>query len=161
MILVTLGTQDKEFKRLIKIIENAKKEKIIKDKVIVQAGYTKYESKYLEIFDFCSNEKLENLVKQCNLLITHAGVGSIVLGLLNNKKVIACPRLSKYKEHTNNHQLQILDNFSKAGYILALNEEDDFNNVYRQLKNFKPRKYVDNSKKIVETIDNYLKTIKW
>ena len=45
MILVTLGTQDKEFKRLLDIIEDAIENDIIKEEVVVQAGFTKYDSK--------------------------------------------------------------------------------------------------------------------
>ena len=51
MILVTLGTQDKQFKRLLDAVEEQINLKNIKDKVIVQAGHTKYESKNMEIFD--------------------------------------------------------------------------------------------------------------
>lgn len=159
MILVTLGTQDKSFDRLLKVIENAKIKNVIKDDIIVQAGFTKYKSKYMKIFDFCSQNKMNNLVKKCNLLITHAGVGSIVLGLSHNKKIIASPRLSKYKEHTNDHQLQILKKFSDASYIIPFNDGDDFEEVYKKALKFKPRKYVDNSKKIVKVIDEYLQ--KW
>lgn len=159
MILVTLGTQDKTFERLLKIIDQAIEEKIITDEVIVQAGFTKYKSKNMKIFDFCSQKKLEKLIKECKLLITHGGVGSIVLGLNNNKKIIAVPRLSKYKEHTNDHQKQIIEKFSKASYILALNEHDNFEEVYKQTKNFKPKKYVDNSDKIIKVINDYLEKV--
>ena len=76
----------------------------IKEKVVVQAGCTKYESKNMEIFDLIPMEKFDDLIKSCDLLITHGGVGSIITGLKNNKKVIAAARLEKYKEHTNDHQ---------------------------------------------------------
>jgi UDP-N-acetylglucosamine transferase subunit ALG13 len=52
MILVTLGTQDKDFSRLLKAIDKLIEKKVIKEKVIVQAGYTKYKSKNMQIFDF-------------------------------------------------------------------------------------------------------------
>ena len=45
MILVTLGTQDKQFVRLLDIVQEQIDLGNIKDKVIVQAGCTKYESK--------------------------------------------------------------------------------------------------------------------
>ena len=97
MILVTLGTQDKSFERLLKQIDKEIKNKTIKEKIIVQAGYTKYQSKNMEIFDYKSQEELNELIKKCSFLITHAGVGSILNGLSNGKKVIAVPRLSKYQ----------------------------------------------------------------
>ena len=58
MILVTLGTQDKSFVRLLKAIDREIKKGNIKEKVIVQAGYTKYNSKNMEIFDLKREYKL-------------------------------------------------------------------------------------------------------
>ena len=122
MIFVTLGTQDKSFDRLLKAIDKEIKTGTIKDKVIVQAGYTKYESKNMEIFDLVDSEEFDKLVDKCDLLITHAGVGSILSAVKKGKKVICVPRLKEYKEHTNNHQKQIAQEFEKEGYILALTD---------------------------------------
>ena len=129
MILVTLGTQDKSFKRLLEAIDRQVELGNIKDKIVVQAGCTKYESKNMEIFDLIPMEKFDDLIKSCDLLITHGGVGSIITGLKNNKKVIAAARLFKYKEHTNDHQLQIIENFSNDGYILGLDNFDELDKV--------------------------------
>ena len=57
MILVTLGTQDKSFERLLKAIDKEIKKGNIKDKVLVQAGYTKYKSENMEIFESVSSDK--------------------------------------------------------------------------------------------------------
>ena len=122
MILVTLGTQDKTFPRLLDIIQKGIESGFIKDEVIVQAGNTKYDSKDMKIFDLIDREEFAELIKKCDLLITHGGVGSIITGLKNNKKVIAAPRLFKYGEHTNDHQVQIIEKFSDSRYILPLSE---------------------------------------
>ena len=87
MILVTLGTQDKSFKRLLDAIQKQIDNGNIKDKVVVQAGCTEYDSKDMEIFDLIDRDKFSELIKECDLLITHGGVGSILTGLKNNKKV--------------------------------------------------------------------------
>ena len=81
MILVTLGTQDKSFVRLLEAIEKEINNGNIKDKVIVQAGYTKFESKNMVIYDLIPYEKFDKLVKECDLLITHGGVASILNGI--------------------------------------------------------------------------------
>ena len=117
MILVTLGTQDKNFTRLLDAVQKQIDNGNIKDEVIVQAGCTKYESKDMKIFDLIDREEFSELISKCDLLITHGGVGSILTGLKNNKKVIAAARLAKYKEHMNDHQLQIIEKFSKSGYF--------------------------------------------
>jgi len=156
MILVTLGTQDKSFKRLLEAVEKQIDNGNIKDKVVVQAGLTKYESDKMEIFDFIPVSKFDDLIKSCDILITHAGVGSIITGLKNHKKVIAAARLKKYHEHTNDHQLQIVDNFAKSGYIIPLDNFDELDKALNKAKKFKPKEYQSNTKNFVKLIKDYI-----
>lgn len=156
MILVTLGTQDKSFSRLLDAVQKQIDKGNIKEKVIVQAGCTKYNSKDMEILDLIPYDQFEEYIKNCRILITHGGVGSIITGLKNNKIVIAAARLKKYKEHTNDHQLQIIKNFSKAGYILDLEDFDSLGNILKQSENFKPQKYLSNTKNMINLITDYI-----
>ena len=156
MILITLGTQDKGFTRLLDLVQNEIDKGNIKDKVVVQAGHTKYESNNMEIFDLIDREKFSELISQCDLLITHGGVGSIITGLQNNKKVIVAPRLSKYNEHMNDHQIQITENFSRMKYILPLYENDDLGKVLKQAEKFKPNKYKSNTKNMIKLVSDFI-----
>ena len=156
MIFVTLGTQDKGFKRLLEAIQKQIDLGNIKEKVVVQAGCTKFESKDMEVFDLIPFDEFDKLISQADLLITHGGVGSIITGLKNNKKVIAAARLKKYKELTNDHQLQIIKNFAKEGYILELDDFDKLDEVLLKAKEFKPKKYESNNDKFVSIIKDYI-----
>ena len=156
MILVTLGTQDKQFSRLLVAIDEQIKLGNIKDKVIVQAGCTKYESANMDIFDLISFDEFDKLMSECDLLITHGGVGSILTGLKNKKKIIAAPRLKKYKEHTNDHQLEIIENFSENGYILPLYEFEKLDEVLVSAKTFQPNTYISNTPNIINLISEYI-----
>ena len=89
MIFVTLGTQDKEFTRLLEAIDREIEKGNIKERVVVQAGYTKYESKNMEIFDLIPTDEFNKYIKSADLIITHGGAGSILTAIKNNKKVIA------------------------------------------------------------------------
>jgi len=160
LILITLGTQDKKFYRLLEAIQKQINNKVIKDKVIVQAGSTSdFKSKDMEIFDLIPMDEFDELIKKCDVLITHGGVGSIITGLKNNKKVIAAARLEKYGEHVNDHQLQIIENFTNSGYILSLDNFDELDKVLDKSKMFKPKKYKSNTSKFIkileDAIENY------
>lgn len=148
MILVTLGTQKEPFTRLLDAIENSK----IKDKIIVQAGHNKYESKKMEIFDFIPYDEMQKLINECDLVITHGGTGSILMPLKASKKVIACPRLAKYLEHVDDHQLQITEVFAEEGYILEFNDGDDLDELIKKSKTFKPKKYVSNTENFIKNL---------
>lgn len=155
MILVTVGTQDKPFTRLLDSVQKCINTKQIKSKVVVQAGYTKYESKDMKIFDLVSREEFDKLLDKCDILIAHGGVGSIVGALKKGKTVIAIPRLSKYHEHENDHQIQIVNNFSAAGYIIKSNG-DDLDQALQQAKTFKPKKYISNTDNIIKIVQQYI-----
>ena len=89
MILVTLGTQDKQFYRILEALEDKLDKHLIDDEVVVQAGCSAdFKSKYMKIFDLIPMDEFDEMIKKCDLLITHGGVGSIITGLKNNKKVI-------------------------------------------------------------------------
>lgn len=148
MILVTLGTQKQPFTRLLETIDKSD----INDRIVVQAGYTKFESKKMEIFEFIPYDEMTKLINECDLVITHGGTGSIIMPLKKYKKVIACPRLMKYGEHVDNHQTQIVDVFSEEGYIMAFNENDDLNEIYQKSLKFNPNKYVSNTENFINNI---------
>ncbi len=156
MILITLGTQDKEFTRILKEVDKLITKKVIKEEVVVQAGYTKYKSKNMKIFDYVSKTELEKYIEKASFVITHAGVGTIFDCLNKNKKIIAVPRLSKYKEHNNDHQLQIVEEFGKEGFLIPVYEMDELEQAIQKVKTFKPNKYKSNNKNMVKLISEYI-----
>lgn len=156
MIFVSLGTQDKSFARLLKAIDKQIEKGNIKEEVIVQAGHTKYQSNKMKIFDYVSMDDFEKYISQCDVLITHGGVGSIIDGLKKGKKIIAAPRLAKYKEHTNDHQLQIIKEFEKNGNILALYKFNDLDKVLKEAKKFKPKNYKSNTNNMINMLKKYI-----
>ena len=152
MIFVSLGTQDKPFNRLIDYLENSK----INDEIIVQAGFTDYSSKKLKIFKYLSKEDFDNYLKNADYVICHGGVGTIVSSINDGKKVLAVPRLFKYGEHQNDHQLQIVNAYYQKGYILMMNDGDDFDKKFLELKNFVPKKFVSNNEIFVNKLKKYI-----
>lgn len=74
MILVLLGTQNNSFHRLLEEIDKLIQKGTIKEEVIVQAGYTKYQSDNMKILDFMDKDKLEEMERKANLIISHGGV---------------------------------------------------------------------------------------
>ena len=154
MVFVSLGTQDKEFPRLLKLVEDLIDKKVIKDDVIAQIGQTKYESNKMIIVKFLNKDELLKYIEESKYVITHGGVGTILDSLNLNKKVIAIARLKKYKEHVNDHQLELIDKFSKEGYII-----DGSNNLEEailKLNSFTPKKYQSNNDNFVNLIEDYI-----
>ena len=128
--------------------------KIIKEQVIVQAGFTKYKSNQMEIFDMITKEELDKYMSKANLIITHGGVGSIIMALEKGKKVIAVPRLHEYGEHVNDHQRQIIKVFSEKKYLIGIANVDELEDAIKNIAKFEPAKYENNNQKMINIIEN-------
>lgn len=158
MIFVSLGTNDKSFERLLRTIDSEIQLGNINDKVIVQSGYTKYSSNNMDIIDLMPMDKFNKCINDCDILITHGGVGTILDGLKKGKKIIAFPRLSKYQEHVNDHQVEIIDEFYNSGFILT-GEVNEVSSLIKECSSFNPKSYKSNNYKfnklISDTIDSF------
>ena len=159
MILVTLGTQDKPFSRLIEAVEKQIELGNIKDEVIVQSGCTKYESDKMKIIDYIPIKEFGDLLKKADFIITHAGVGSIIEGLKNNKKVIVVARKKEYGEHVNNHQEQILENFGEKGYIIPVYNLEDLNKGLEKVERFKPKEFKGNNTIFLDKLEKEIENL--
>lgn len=159
MILVLLGTQNNSFHRLLEEIEKNIKDGTIKEEVVVQAGYTKFSTEKMKIFDLIPKEELEELQEKANLIITHGGVGSIISSIEKGKKVIAVPRIHEYEEHVNNHQKEIVKDFDNKGYIIGIERVEDLKKALINSKNFEPKKYQPNNKKMLKIIEEFIEKI--
>lgn len=156
LIFVSVGTQDIPFDRLLKSVEKQIELGNIKEKVIVQAGVTNFKSDKMEIVGFIPMEKFKKIIEESKMIICHGGVGTITDGLRNNKIVIACPRLAKYNEHVNDHQLQIINNFGNFGYIIPLLDPENLAEALKKAKTFKPKMYKSNTKNMIQLLENFI-----
>lgn len=159
MILVLLGTQNNSFYRLLEEIDKLISENIINEEVIAQNGYTKYETQNMKLIDFVSKEELEKLLENADLIITHGGVGSIIMSIKKGKKVIAIPRLHKYSEHVNDHQKEIVELFNKKGYIIGINEVEELKSAFSKIEEFNPIPYKENNEKMLKIIEEFIEKI--
>ena len=156
MILILLGTQNNSFHRLLEEIDRLIQRGMIQEEVIVQAGYTQYTSKNMKILGLIAKEELEKLQNKADLIITHGGVGSILLSITKNKKVIAVPRLHQYGEHVNDHQKQIVKLFNEKGYIIGIDGVEGLEQAIKEMKGFKPKEYQQNHDKMLKLIEDFI-----
>ena len=116
-----------------------------------------YKPKKYKYVDFLESTEFKNKMEECDLLITHAGTGAIVSALKNGKKVVAVPRLAKYGEHVDDHQMQITFAFAKMNLIEPSGET--IGELSKAIKNCKIKqysKYVSNTKKFIDDIEGYI-----
>ena len=156
MILVTVGSQKFPFNRLLEKIDELIDKKVIKDKVFAQIGVSDYKPKNFEYKDFMSQDEFNKKIDECDMMITHAGTGVIVNAVKKEKKVIAIPRLAKYGEHVDDHQIQLIQEFDELNFIEPCYELDDLEDKLKAIKNKKFNKYESNTDVIIESIEEFI-----
>lgn len=134
MIFVTVGTHEQQFNRLIKKIDELKKDGIIEDEIVMQIGYSTYEPQYCEWKKLLSYGEMEQMYKKADIIITHGGPASFMKALELGKTPIVVPRQVKYDEHINDHQVEFISQVEKR-----------YNNIIS----------VYNIDMLLDTIENY------
>lgn len=121
MIYVTVGTDVHDFSRLVKEMDKI----ALRRKVVMQIGNTVYEPRNAEWFRFETNQRIDELYQKADVIVTHAGAGSIIRSLKNGKVPIVVPRLKKYGEHVNDHQLDLARFLGKRGKVIPIARIED------------------------------------
>lgn len=154
-IFVMFGTQDKRFDRLMNAILNP--DIVDNHEIYMQLGYTVGIYDKVHYQQYYTEEELLQQIKLADVVITHAGVGSIVSCLKLNKPTIVVPRLGKYKEQNNDHQVQIMKRYLEQGYIIAVEDLALLDQAIEQSKTFKAKPYTADKQGIIDEITSFIK----
>ena len=157
MIFVALGTQKFQFNRLLQMIDQLLDEGKIKETVFAQIGNSDYRPKNYKYASFLDKNEFEDRIRNSNLLITHSGVATIITGIKNNKKVIVVPRLAKYGEHVDDHQLQLIKQFDDLNLICTCENTTELAKALDIVRQKKYAQYKSNTSNIIENIEQYIK----
>lgn len=106
MIFVTVGTHEQQFDRLIKKVDELKRDAVIKEDVVIQTGFSTYEPKHCQWSKLIPYREMIENVQNARIIITHGGPASFIMPLQMGKVPIVVPRQQKFEEHINDHQLE-------------------------------------------------------
>lgn len=125
MIFVTVGTHEQSFDRLLKCIDKMVEEKKIKEKVIIQKGYTDYEPKNCESYKLIPYDDMQKYINEARIVVTHGGPASFIAPLAIGKIPVVVPRKKEFDEHVNNHQLEFARQIEKRIGNIIVAETDE------------------------------------
>lgn len=157
MILVTVGSQKFQFNRLLQEIDRLIEKGIITEEVFAQIGVSDYKPQFYKYVDFMAQEEFEKKMYEASIIITHAGTGVIVNAVKKEKKVIALPRLAKYGEHVDDHQIQLIKEFEQLNFIESVYKIENLENAIKNVKVKKYNKYISNADTIIDSIEKFIK----
>ena len=155
MIFLTVGTQF-PFDRLVKSVDQIISQNGFQEKIFAQIGESSYRPRNFEGIPFVEKHLFDKYLSEASSIISHAGMGTIIMALDKKKPLLAMPRLAKYDEVVNDHQVAIAKKFEEFGHILAVYDVKDLPDGIRKLKNFVPKERKASPDAVVERIASFL-----
>ncbi len=118
MIFVTVGTNEAPFDRLV-IAAGAL---VAEDEVFVQYGASGVRPPGATCVDFLSFEATVDAMQQARIVVTHAGVGSVMTALANGKRPFVVPRLKRFGEAVDDHQAEFAHAIVDVGLAIVVDD---------------------------------------
>ena len=155
MIFLTVGTLF-SFDRLVRAIDDACGDDLFDEKVFGQTGTSSYKPRNFEYVEMLNKYDFDLYLTSASSLISHAGMGSIIMALNHEKPLLVMPRLKCFGEHVNDHQVGTARKFEQLGHILVAYNEEDLAEKIKQLKSFVPLPRENQAKAVVDRISRFL-----
>lgn len=127
MIFVTVGNPTQGFRRLLDAVDAMAGEGIFEEEpVFIQSGNNpEFQPVYCEQKPFLSMDEFKDSIGKAGLVICHAGAGTLIHVLRTGKVPVVMPRRKKYREHVDDHQVELVKALAKQGRVIAAFEPEN------------------------------------
>lgn len=152
MILVTVGTSSWDFTRLLREMDRIAE--VIDEEVVMQISDINYEVKNAKYFRFTSACEINALYEQASVIISHAGVGCIISALKKDKPIIIIPRRKKFREHFDDHQVDIARELEREGKVKVVWDIETLESAIREIK--RDSLAIEKDNRLIRHLTDYL-----
>ena len=119
MIFVSVGTNEARFDRLLHTVA----ELALEEEMLIQHGHSvRIERLNATLVDFLPFEGMVEAIRTARVVVTHAGVGSVMVALANGKCPVVVPRRKAFGEAVDDHQLQLGRRFAASGLVTLVED---------------------------------------
>lgn len=134
---MAVGTHIQPFARLVRAMDRLAPE--LEEEVVIQRGNTACLPRNARSFAFAPRGEMERLNREARIVVTHGGAGSIVYALQAGKPVVAVPRLARYGEHINDHQVELVRVLEGEGRVIGVYEIQGLKEAIEKAGKMEPR----------------------
>jgi UDP-N-acetylglucosamine transferase subunit ALG13 len=155
MIFVTVGTNEAPFDRLIRALERIP----AGEPLVVQTGASAVRPAAATCFEHLPFDVLSDYVRRARTVVTHAGVGSVLVALSNGKRPVVVPRLARHGEAVDDHQLTFASRFARAGLVTLVEDEDALPEALAASADLGPRARPVADSRLTSELNGYLHSL--
>lgn len=118
MIFVSVGTHEAPFDRLLRSVYELR----LDEQTVVQHGPSRVRSQCAVEAEYLSFDEVVSYIREARAVVMHAGVGSVMIALANGKRPIVMPRLHRFDEHVDDHQLELARRLDTNGLVTLVED---------------------------------------
>lgn len=158
MIFLAVGSWHKGFDRLVKAVDELKGCGIIAEEVKAQIGEGKYKPNNLKVVDYYCSDEFARAIRQARIVISHAGMGTIIETTRQGKPIIVVPRKAELGEANTDHQFNTAKQLEAEGKILVAYEESELPVKLEEAKTFVPAKS-ESCQEILRVVQKFIEDV--
>jgi beta-1,4-N-acetylglucosaminyltransferase len=158
VIFLTVGSRY-GFDRLVRAVDDMVDRGEIQEEITAQIGLGGYVPRHMAYERFMEGPRYDARMRDANMLIGHAGSGTISLAVANCKPLLVLPRLKRYHEHVNDHQVATARKFEELHHVLAATDAADLPERFAELPSFVPARRVARTDELAGRIGEFLRSI--
>ena len=102
---------------------------MLHEEVVAQVNHSNYQPQHIRTVDFLPPDEFEKKFNEARLIVSHAGMGTILSALQQEKPIIVFPRIAALGEHRNEHQLATADKMRERGWVYVATEEAELKSL--------------------------------
>ncbi len=129
MIFVTVGTNEAPFDRLLRAVADLPST----EELVVQHGSSSIRPAHATCVDFLPFDEVVESVTRARVVVTHAGVGSVLVALGAGKRPVVVPRRGRLGEAVDDHQVDFARRFEQAGLVTLVEDADGLEDALAQV----------------------------
>ena len=156
MIFLTVGTYPLQFDRLVEGVDIAVRDGRIEEEVFAQIGACNYRPKHIDYAEMLVKSEFDDYFNRASSIVGHAGMGTISMALEEGKPILVMARMSKHREHVNDHQVSTADMFEKLGHVLVAHTVNELPQKVIELKTFVPAQREATPQLVADRIAEFL-----
>jgi UDP-N-acetylglucosamine transferase subunit ALG13 len=157
MIFVTVGSFG-PFDRMVKAVDHLAAEHPHRS-WFAQIGKGSYLPQHMEYERYLDKRDFDSRIRSADVLIGHAGVGTITAAIRYSKPLIVMPRDHDRGEHVDDHQFATADLFEAGGHILVARDSRELRLVWQLAPTFHPAPRESTAAAVGDRVGKFLRGI--
>jgi len=162
LIFVTIGNATQGFHRLLEAVDRlAGRGFFIGESVLIQAGNARdFSSMHCQQADFLGMTEFVETIRLANVVICHAGAGTLFHCFQAGKVPVVMPRRKEYGEHVDDHQVELAEALQQDGRAILVCDAADLANGILEAKQRNTEQLLPSSSRMLSLVAQAIEDLK-